>query len=256
VTTQELPISSYVESRVSSQPRRTAERIFFSGMAMLLCFVVFIGFYRTFFGAGFLHAPLPNPVLRVHAIVFTTWMLLLVTQAALVSTGRVAWHRTLGIVSFGLPPLMIGLGVIAAVDALGRKVSIGPLDPATSLALPLVNITAFAIVIAAAWRARRRPAAHKRLVVLATISLSTAALGRIPWAQLGLSPAAGPVIGLAALILLLVGYDVLSQRRVHQSTMWAAPTVFAAGALAVPFGMTSAWHRFAEFVMHTVVPYV
>jgi hypothetical protein len=256
VTTQELPISSYAESRLPIQSRRTAERIFFGGMAMLLCLVVFTGFFRTFFGAGFLHAPLPNPVLRVHGIVFTAWMLLLVTQAALVSTRRLAWHRTLGIVAFGLPPLMIGLGVVAAVDALGRKVSIGPLDPATSLALPLVNITAFAIVIAAAWMARRRPDAHKRLVVLATISLSTAALGRIPWAQVDLSPAAGPVIGLAALILLLVAYDVLSLRRVHRSTMWAAPIVFAAGALAVPFGMTTAWHHFADFVMRTAVPYV
>jgi hypothetical protein len=239
-----------------SQRGRTAERIFFGGMAVLLCVIVFLGFFRTFFGVGFVKAPLPNLILRVHGIVFTAWMLLLVTQAALVSTGRVAWHRTLGIVAFGLSPLMIGLGVIAAIDALGRKVSIGPLDPATSLALPLVNITAFAIVIAAAWKARRRPDAHKRLVVLATVSLSTAALGRIPWTQLDLSPAVGPVIGLAALILLLVAYDVLSLRRVHRSTMWAAPLVFAAGAFAVPFGMTPAWHHFAKFLMRVAVPYV
>jgi hypothetical protein len=256
VTTQELAISSYAEGRMPSQPARTAERIFFGGMAMLLCVIVFIGFFHTFFGVGFVQAPLPSPILRVHGIVFTAWMLLLVTQAALVSTRRVAWHRTLGTVAFGLPPLMIGLGVIAAIDALGRKVSIGPLDPATSLALPLVNITAFAIVIAAAWKARRRSDAHKRLVVLATVSLSTAALGRIPWAQLDLSPAAGPVIGLAALILLLVAYDVLSLRRVHRSTMWAAPLVFAAGAFAVPFGMTPAWHHFAQFLMRVAVPYV
>lgn len=247
---------SYDASRLPSRSHRAAERVFFGSMAVLLCLVVFAGFFRTFFGAGFVRAPLPNALLRVHGIVFTAWMLLLVTQAALVSAGRVGWHRTLGIVAFGLPPLMIGLGVIAAVDALGRKVSIGPLDPATSLALPLVNITAFAIVIAAAWRARRRPDAHKRLVVLATMSLSTAALGRIPWAQLGLSPAAGPVVGLAALALLLVAYDVLSLHRVHRSTMWAAAVVFAAGAFAVPLGMTTAWHHFADFLMRAAVPYV
>jgi hypothetical protein len=256
MTSQDVAISSYAESPMPPKHGRTAERIFFGGMAMLLCVIVFIGFFHTFFGAGFVQATLPSPVLRVHGIVFTAWMLLLVTQAALVSTGRVAWHRTLGIVAFGLPPLMIGLGVVAAIDALGRKVSIGPLDPATSLALPLVNITAFAIVIAAAWRARRRPDAHKRLVVLATVSLSTAALGRIPWTQLDLPPAVGPVVGLAALILLLVAYDLLSLRRVHRSTTWAAPVVFAAGALAVPFGMTPAWHHFAEFLLRIAVPYV
>jgi hypothetical protein len=68
--------------------------------------------------------------------------------------------------------------------------------------------------------------------------------------------AAGPVIGLAALVLLVVGYDVLTLRRVHRSTMWAAPVVFAAGALAVPLGMTSAWHHFAAMLARVVVPYV
>jgi len=234
----------------------TAERAFFGGMAVLLCVVVFVGFFRTFFGAGFLEAPLPSPILRVHGIVFTAWMVLFITQAALICARRVAWHRTLGIAAFFLPPLMIVLGAIAAIDALGRKVSIGALDPATSLAIPLCNIAAFAIVIAAAWRARRRPDAHKRLVLLATIGLSDAALGRFPWAQMGIPTAAGAVIGLAALILAVVAYDVLALRRVHRSTMWAAPVVFAAGAFAVPFGMTSAWHHFAHLLARVVVPYV
>jgi len=235
---------------------RTAERAFFGGMAVLLCVVVFIGFFRSFFGAGFLEAPLPSPILRVHGIVFTAWMLLFVTQAALISARRVAWHRTLGIAAFCLPPLMIVLGVIAAIDALGRKVTIGALDPATSLALPLWNITAFAIVIFGAWKARRRPDAHKRLIVLATVSLSTAALGRLPWVQLAIPAAAGPVIALAALILMLVAYDIFALRRVHRSTMWAAPVVFVAGAFAVPIGMTSAWHGFAELLTRVAVPYL
>jgi hypothetical protein len=234
----------------------TMERVFFGGMAILLCIVVFIGFFRTFFGAGFVEAPLPSPILRVHGIVFTAWMLLFMAQAALVSARRVAWHRRLGIAAFCLPPLMIALGVMAAIDALGRRVTIGALDPATSLAIPLWNITAFAIVIAAAWRARRRPDAHKRLILLATIGLSDAALGRLPWAQMGIPTAAGAVIGLAVLILLVVAYDLVSLRRVHRSTMWAAPLVFAAGAFAVPFGMTSAWHGFAEFLARAVVPCV
>ena len=259
MTTQELPVSSYPDSPRMRVPRpldKAAERAFFGGMAFLLCVVVFIGFFPTFFGAGFVRARLQSPVLRVHGMVFTAWMLLFLVQAALVSARRVAWHRRLGIIAFCLPPIMIGLGVIAAIDALGRKVTIGTLDPATSLALPLWNITAFAIVIFAAWRARRRPDAHKRLVVLATVSLSTAALGRFPWTQMGIPAAAGAVIGLALLILAIIAYDVLSLRRVHRSTAWAAPIVFIAGACAVPLGMTAAWHHFADLLTRVVVPYV
>jgi hypothetical protein len=259
VTTQELPISSYSETRPMRMPgpiKASVERAFFGGMAILLCAVVFIGFFRTFFGAGFVEAPLPSPILRVHGVVFTAWMLLFTAQAALVSARRVAWHRTLGTVAFCLPPLMIVLGVIAAIDALGRKVTIGALDPATSLAIPLLNITAFTIVIAAAWKARRRPDAHKRLILLATVGLSDAALGRLPWAQMGIPIAAGAVVGLAALILLVVAYDMFTLRRVHRSTIWAAPVVFVAGAFAVPFGMTSAWHDFARLLTRVVVPYL
>ncbi|HXS54238.1 MAG TPA: hypothetical protein VN782_17000 [Usitatibacter sp.] len=259
MTTQELSISSYNDRRrmrIPGPARATAERAFFGGMAVLLCVVVFIGFFRTFFGAGFVEAPLPSPILRVHGIVFTAWMLLFMAQAALVCARRVAWHRKLGIVAFCLPPLMVVLGVIAAIDALGRGVTIGTLDPATSLAIPLWNIAAFAIVIFAAWKARRRPDAHKRLILLATIGLSDAALGRLPWAQVGIPTAAGAVIGLAVLILAVVAYDLLSLRRVRRSTMWGAPVVFTAGAFAVPLGMTSAWHSFAHLLARVVVPYV
>jgi hypothetical protein len=234
---------------------KRVERIFFGGMAVLLCIVVFAGFFRTFFGAGFVEAPLPSPILPVHGVVFTAWMVLFLAQAALVSARRVAWHRSLGIAAFCLPPLMVVLGVIAAIDALGRGVRIGTLDSATSLAIPLWNIAAFSIVIFAAWKARGRPDAHKRLIVLATIGLSDAALGRLPWTQMGIPAAAGAVIGLAALILAVVAYDWLSLRRVHRSTMWAAPLVFAAGAFAVPVGMTSAWHGLAQFLTRVVVPY-
>lgn len=259
MTTQEFPIPSYPDRprmRMTRPLDRTAERGFFGGMALLLCVVVFIGFFRTFFGAGFVEAPLPSPILAVHGIVFTAWMVLFLAQAALVSARRVAWHRSLGSAAFCLPPLMIALGVIAAVDALGRGVRIGTLDAATSLAIPLWNITAFAIVIFAAWKARRRPDAHKRLVLLATIGLSDAALGRLPWAQVGIPTAAGAVIGLATLILLVVAYDLATLRRVHRSTMWAAPVVFAAGAFAVPIGMTSAWHGFAQWLVRLVVPWM
>src|SRR4051812_16196797 len=80
-------------------PRRT-ERIFFGGMAVLLCVVVFIGFSPTYFRAGMMRTPLPNTLLHIHGAVFTTWMILYLVQSALISARRVAWHRSLGIAAF------------------------------------------------------------------------------------------------------------------------------------------------------------
>jgi hypothetical protein len=235
---------------------RTVERIFYSGMAILLCVCVFIGFSPTYFQAGMIRAPLPSPILHIHGAVFTLWMLLFVVQAALISARRVQWHRSFGIVAFCLPPVMIVLGVMAAIDALHRGVRIGTLDTAASAAIPLIGIAGFAIVIYASWRARRRPDAHKRLVLIATVSLVGAAFGRFPWARIGLPPAAGAVTGIGILLLILILYELISIRRIHRSTMWAAPLVFASIALAVPIGMTPAWRGFAALLNRTIGAYI
>lgn len=241
---------------VSRPVNRTFEHVFFSGMAVLLCVCVYIGFSPTYFQAGMLRAPLPSPILHVHGAVFTLWMLLFVVQATLVSAHRVKWHRSLGTVAFCLPPIMIVLGVVAALDALGRGVRIGPLLPTVSFAIPMLGIAAFTVVIYASWRARRRPDAHKRLILLATIGLVEAAFGRFPWARMGFPPAAGAVTGLGVMVLLVIVYDLVTLHRLHRSTMWAAPFVFAAGALAVPIGMTPAWHAFATLLNRTIGPHL
>jgi hypothetical protein len=235
---------------------RTFERVFYSGMAVVMCICVFIGFSPTYFQAGMLRAPLPSPILHFHGAVFTLWMLLFLVQAALVSAHRVKWHRSLGTVAFCLPPIMIVLGVIAAVDALHRGVQIGPLDPSVSLAIPLIGIACFAVVIYASWRARRRPDAHKRLILLATCGLVAAAFGRFPWDGIGFPPAAGATTGLGILVLFVIVYDLVSLHRVHRSTMWAGPLIFASVALSVPIGMTPAWHAFATMLNRTIGPHI
>ncbi|WP_158748711.1 hypothetical protein [Acidobacterium sp. S8] len=235
---------------------RRIDRIFFGGMAILLCIVVFIGFSPTYFRAGMLRAPLPSPILHFHGAAFTLWMILYLVQSALISVRRVSWHRSLGTIAFYLPPVMVILGLIAALDALHRGVSIGPLDPAVSLAIPLLGIICFAVIIFAAWQTRRKPDSHKRLILFATVGLTEAAFGRFPWSQIGLAPAAGAVTGLGILVLLAVVYDLVSLHRIHRSTMWAAPLTFAIGAFAVPIGMTPAWHSFAAFLNRTVAAHL
>jgi len=241
-------VSSLSGRSVHRPVNRTLERTFFTGMAFLMCACVYIGFSPTYFQAGMMRAPLPSPILHLHGAVFTLWMLLFTTQAVLVAAHRVKWHRSLGTVAFCLPPLMIVLGVIAAVDALHRGVQIGPLDPATSFAIPTIGILGFIVVIYASWKTRRQPDAHKRLILLATIGLVEAAFGRFPWSRLGLPPAAGALTGLGILIVLVIVYDLVSLHRIHRSTMWAAPLTLVVNAAAVPIGMTAAWHSFAAAI--------
>jgi hypothetical protein len=256
VTTPHV-LAPAVGAKIPHRPvSRIVERMFYSGMSLLLAVCVYIGFSPTYFQAGMLSAPLPSPILHVHGAVFTVWMLLFIAQAALISGRRTQWHRSLGALAFCLPPIMVVLGLAAAIDALHRGVRIGPLDPAVSFAIPMIGIVGFTIVVYAAWRARRRPDAHKRLVLIATMDLVAAAFGRFPWGRIGLPPAAGAVTGLGVLLLMLCIYDLITIRRIHRSTMWAAPLALATVALSVPIGMTSAWHGFAAAIDRALGPYI
>jgi hypothetical protein len=242
MATDAIATSAFAQKPLYRPVNRTVERFFFGGMAVLLCICVFIGFSPTYFQAGMLRAPLPSPILHIHGAVFTLWMLLFVVQAAFISARRVRWHRSFGTVAFCLPPIMIVLGVMAGVDALRRGVHFGPLDPSVSAAVPLIGIIGFVFPILASWRARRRPDAHKRLILIATIALAGAAFARMPWPRIGVPPFAGAYTGVGAALLILIIYDLLSLHRVHRSTMWAAPPAFFTIYLAVPIGSTHAWH--------------
>ena len=74
-------------------PGRRYDRQFFMGIVILLIAVVAIGFAPTYYLAGVFRAPLPSPILHIHAVVFTGWMLLLLVQTGLVSAKRVQLHR-------------------------------------------------------------------------------------------------------------------------------------------------------------------
>ena len=81
---------------------------------------VFIGFAPTYYLAGVFHAPLPSAIIHIHGAMFSCWILLLLTQNALISTHRVDVHKTLGIAGFILAAGMIVVGILAATDRLAR----------------------------------------------------------------------------------------------------------------------------------------
>jgi hypothetical protein len=233
-------------------------------MALLLAAVVVTGFSHSYFGAGMVLAPLPNPLVHMHAACFTLWMILFLVQTGLVSARRVGWHRALGTVAYCLPVLMVPLGAVTGLDELRREtvfaggVATVPAMSADFLAESLLGIALFAVVIFASWKARRDAAAHKRLVLYATIGLASGALIRFPWRRVGLAALGGntAVLALALLLLLVAAYDLISLGRLHRATLWAAPLTFAVSALTAPVAATDAWLRFAALLARTVAPHL
>ena len=224
-----------------------SDRIFFSTMIVLLWATILWGFARTYFLAGMVTAPLPNKLIHIHGAVFTLWMVLLVVQEAFVSGRKIKWHKQLGLAGFGLAVLMVVLGVLAANDELRRGASPPGIDPNTFYIVPLSAILMFAVLIYLAYRLRFKPAEHKRLILIATINIAGAGIGRWPVAALQQTPILQNLVTLAFL-LLIVGYDLVSQHRVLKSTLWASLGLMTVQLVRVPIGFTPLWHHFTTFM--------
>ena len=85
----------------SPAERQSAERKFYSRMALFLVALVFLGFAPSFYLRGIVPSyPRPNPTLPptvlLHGGIFTLWMLAVVAQTQLVAAGRRDVHMKLG----------------------------------------------------------------------------------------------------------------------------------------------------------------
>jgi len=216
--------------------------------------VVLIGFARTYFLAGLFRAPLPNLLVHIHAVAFTLWIILFMTQISLVTARRVDFHRRLGLLGFVLAIVMIVLGTLAASDRLARHVAQPGTDTVEEVrafyAVPLGDMLMFCAFVYLGYRNRFQPAVHKRLMWFATLSLLDAGFDRWPV----FDPYSLPVVHLICytpLLLLLIGYDWWSTGKVQRVTIWSAIFLVVVQQIRHPLSHTAAWQSFAAWVaMH------
>jgi hypothetical protein len=230
------------------------DNLFFSAMAAIALIVVLIGFDRTYFLAGLFRAPLPNPLVHIHAVAFTLWIVLFITQISLVTARRVDLHRRLGLFGFVLAIVMISLGTVTASDRLARHVAHPGEDTVEEVRafylVPLGDMLMFSTFIYFGYRNRFQPAVHKRMMWFATLSILDAGFDR--WLVFNLYSL--PVVHLICytpLLLMLVGYDWWSTGKVQCVTIWSAIFLVFVQQICHPLSHTAAWQSFAAWVaMH------
>jgi len=237
----------------SAAPARTPasamrqDRRFFMSMAAAIAMIVFVGFAPTFYlRPMFTPEPLP-PVFAIHGAVFTAWVLLFVVQTALVSARRTPVHRKLGVVGGLLAALMLVVGYMAAITAARRGFATPGLPPPlVFLAIPFFDLVVFAVLVGTGLYFRRTPAAHKRLMLLSTIAILTAAIARLPYVL-----PLGPLVffGLTD-IFVVVGmlYDRVSRGRVHPAMLWGGLFLVASQVLRLVISGTAAWLAIAHWL--------
>ena len=231
----------------------THDRLFYGGMAVAMGLTVFAGFsatyYLRFFAGGpkatFSGGPFTSLV-HVHGALFTAWVFLFIAQTALVAGRRVAVHRRLGVAGAVLAAAMIVAGTSTAIAAAARGSAPPDVDPLAFLVIPLFDMILFASFVIAALALRRDKEVHKRLMLLAYISIIVAAVARLPGVLRG-----GPPLffGLSFLFVVMAGiYDYLSRRRVHKVYLWGAAVIAVSVPLRIVISKTGAWRTLAELL--------
>lgn len=233
-------------------PIRINDRRLYILAAILTPLIVLAGFARTYYLKPFFNTPdLAGRIVHLHGIVMTAWVVLFVTQISLVATRRTKIHQRLGVLGGVLAALVVIVGVLTALYAAARGASPGP--PALSfLIIPLGDVLVFSILIGLALYYRRKLDVHKRLMLLAAITLLTPAIARIPF---NFIINGGPLVffGLTDLCLLAcVAFDTFKHRRLHPVFLWGTVFVIAMQPLRLLLAGTDAWMGFAAALVRLV----
>jgi len=233
--------------------RRRRERWFYIAMSIALVITVFAGFSRTYYLRPYFTAEPLIPLLQLHGLVFTSWLVLFAIQTTLVAAHRTDIHRRLGILGGVVASHMVGMCTATAVIRAKLGVSPVPGVPLLSfLVIPLGDMFVFSILVGAGFYYRRRADVHKRLMLLATVSILAAAIARLPFAFI---QQVGPLafFGLTdAFVLFCVLYDLVTLRRIHRASVLAGLLIVASHPLRMMLGGTQAWLSFATWLTHWV----
>ena len=146
--------------------------------------------------------------------------------------------------------LLVVLGVLIATQSLVDDGKPGPegFGKRNFYAVQLADILMFATLIWFAFRKRGRPAMHKRLALIATLSILDAAYDRWPVPVPWWDDRVTPLICTYPLLVLLMAYDWWTTRKVQPVTLWATVFLIVVQQGRDPFGHTGIWQDFAAWV--------
>lgn len=231
-------------------PGSRFDHVFFQTMAVLLTLTMVVGFAKTYFLHGVFRAKLPNLLIHIHGAVFTCWFLLLLAQSALASAHRVDLHRKLGIAGVVVACLMFPLGILATADYLVREAAQRWILLAA--VMPIAELGIFSVLAAAAFLMRRKPALHKRLILLATIGLMGAAVGRMQflpfWHFHGIAAIRLVWCYTYVFLLPLTAYDLWSTRKLNRATVWGSLFIISMQQVILLVSTTAPWYALVRWM--------
>jgi hypothetical protein len=229
---------------------RADSRYFYFQMALACAAIALLGFWPSYWGpmaAGTLHKA---PVTHLHGMIFFAWSLYVVWQSWLGATGQVARHRSVGLIGVSLATAMVIFGVMVSIQRMHETAADGHAALGVLVALvSMTNILLFAGLIVFALINIRRPEWHKRLMIMAAISILGAPIARPLIVDLHMAPPA-PLSDWLVCVLALVPllHDWRARGRVHSASAIAFAAIVAARLARMPIADSAAWHGAAAWL--------
>jgi len=180
----------------------------------------------------------------------TAWVALYITQVLLVRTKNIRVHQSLGYLGIALAVLVVIAGFFTAIAAAKNGTPPPGLPPPLSfLAIPFFDLITFSVLFAAAVYYRKRPANHRRLMLVLAISLLPPAVARIAIAYF---PSPGPLYFFGfptALCLIALFYDRWHSGKFNSVMVYAVIFLIASYPLRLMILGTDAWLAFANWLL-------
>jgi len=209
--------------------------------------MIVTGFAKTFYLKGLFNGPALSALLWAHGLVMTIWLGLFIAQTGLVASGRTDLHRRLGIFGALWAAVVVVVGFLTAVDAARRGASPAPdITPLMFMAIPFFDAAVFGALVALAVWFRRKAAIHKRLMLLATLSILAPGVARLPFdvIQQGGMPLV-LVLTLAPAVV-CAAIDTFRNRRLHPAFGWGTVFVIASWPARLMLAGTAGWTTIAS----------
>jgi hypothetical protein len=218
------------------------EHIFYSGIALTFGLCVFVGFSRTYYLKGLFGTPLLSWLAHLHGAMFTAWTVFFLCQVGLVAAGRTDLHRRLGKVGAAIGVGVLTLGIVMTLHSMHARYASGRPGIAALLINGFMNLFLFSVFFAAGLFFRGKKEIHKRLMVLAMVSLIIPAIARLPMPPF--------MIGWAILAFSLTSaiYDAIVLRRVHVTNIVGVLLINIASPLRFMIAEARGWQRFSEWI--------
>jgi len=94
-------------------------------LAYACAMIAFAGFTPTYWAPLATRSFTGAPILHLHGLLFSAWMVFFIVQTTLVATGRIERHRMLGLLGVSLATAMLFVGLAAALQSVRLGIALG-----------------------------------------------------------------------------------------------------------------------------------